>query len=667
MKRKSLFLLCSIFCGAILLSTTAELFSERGMKITIRTKTGKELRLYKDSHALVVGNGTYTHWGELPGALRDVDEVAKVLETHGFEVTVKKDLTKPEFDEIFAKFARVHGKGSDNRLFFYYAGHGHTEKLLDDRDRGYLVMVDAPLPEKDPVGFELSSVDMKSLITQVEKIQARHALFMFDSCFSGEILNTRNLAIPEHISDRVKHPVRQFITAGRADELVPDDSVFKDEFLNLLQGYAREPIEDGYITGEELGQYLKSSVPEYNKGQHPQYGKISNPKLDKGDFVFVLRDRTSSAKTESPGIVEPLETTAMLSVTSMPNHATIYIDNVRIGRTPLNKYEIDTGARRTKQIEVGLEHAGYKSRAARLTLRGGQDTPWNVHLEKLQMATQIYWISYDKIEESTTIKRTNLDGSNVQNLITESQLSDIALDVAGGKMYWTKAGLYKGRRGPPAYDGKIQRANLDGSNVEDLVTGLSATKGIALDVAGGKMYWVHGWNESLGDDLEIRRASLDGSNVETLTRVAGNPWSIALDVADGKMYWTHLSGSNIYRANLNGSNVEAISVNMAERTGIGGIALDVVGSKMYWVTRGANAGVWRANLDGSNTERLVTISGSPGYIALDIAGGKMYWTNYYSDKPDKIHSANLDGSNVETVATAGEFNSGGIALDIPSH
>ena len=37
---------------------------------------------------------------------------------------------------------------------------------------------------------------------------------------------------------------------------------------------------------------------------------------------------------------------------------------------------------------------------------------------------------------------------------------------------------------------KIQRADLDGSNVEDFVTsGLSDPSGIALDVAGGKMYW----------------------------------------------------------------------------------------------------------------------------------------------------------------------------------
>ena len=53
--------------------------------------------------------------------------------------------------------------------------------------------------------------------------------------------------------------------------------------------------------------------------------------------------------------------------------------------------------------------------------------------------------------------------------------------------------------------GKIQRANLDGSGVEDLVTsGLDIPRGIALDLAGGKMYWTDWGTE------KIQRANLDG-------------------------------------------------------------------------------------------------------------------------------------------------------------
>ena len=127
-------------------------------------------------------------------------------------------------------------------------------------------MVDAPLPEKDAINFKLKAMDLALLITQTRLVQSRHVLFVFDSCFSGTILNLRAGVTPEHISDRVKQPVRQFITAGRANEQVPAYSVFKQEFLDLIQGKAKDPFPDGYITGEELGAHLAKKVPEYNNG-----------------------------------------------------------------------------------------------------------------------------------------------------------------------------------------------------------------------------------------------------------------------------------------------------------------------------------------------------------------------------------------------------------------
>ena len=82
--------------------------------------------------------------------------------------------------------------------------------------------------------------------------------------------------------------------------------------------------------------------------------------------------------------------------------------------------------------------------------------------------------------EHEKIQRANLNGTQIQDIVTGlSNPVRIALDVAGGKMYWTDDNM-----------DKIQRSNLDGSNVQDLVTrGLSTPDGIALDVAGGKMYW----------------------------------------------------------------------------------------------------------------------------------------------------------------------------------
>ena len=383
MKKIALSLFFSLCCGVILLIAATELFPQRGMKVTVRTESGEAFDLYKDSYALVIGNGSYpakNGWNPLPGAVNDVKGVAETLERHGFNVTLKIDVTKAEFNKAFSDFIYESGKDKDNRLLFYYAGHGYTTKSATGEDLGYLVMLDTPHPENE-AEFDLYGIDMVKFVSDSKKIHAKHVLFMFDSCFSGTVLNLRNRATPPHITDRIKNPVRQFITAGRADEPVPDRSEFKKAFLNLLEGRVEEPTPDGYLTGIELGDYLYRTVPKFSQGQHPQHGKIHDQQLNTGDFVFVL---PQSRQNGSEGSDVELNTIATLNVTSTPEGATVYVDSTIIGTTPIQGYQIDTGIRLEKQVNVGLELSGYKSRVKKIMLKGGQQFPWDVHLEEME-------------------------------------------------------------------------------------------------------------------------------------------------------------------------------------------------------------------------------------------------------------------------------------------
>ena len=151
-------------------------------------------------------------------------------------------------------------------------------------------------------------------------------------------------------------------------------------------------------------------------------------------------------------------------------------------------------------------------------------------------AQKIYWTDIG----SSRIQRANLDGSVVEDLVTTSVIlpTGIALDVSAGKMYWTEAS--------PA-DFMIMRADLDGANGELLVTGLTSPSGIALDTAAGKMYWT-----DIGTG-KIQRANLDGTALEDLVTIeALTPVGIALDLSIGKMYWTEGSPADfmILRADL---------------------------------------------------------------------------------------------------------------------
>ena len=255
---------------------------------------------------------------------------------------------------------------------------------------------------------------------------------------------------------------------------------------------------------------------------------------------------------------------------------------------------------------------------------------------------KLYWTD----SGTDKIQRSNLDGSGVEDLVTTglSRPSGLALDVSGGKMYWTDWET-----------DKIQRSNLNGSGVEDLVTtGVWTPNGLALDVSGGKMYWTDSGSR------KIRRSNLDGSGVEDLvTTGLSRPSGLALDVSGGKMYWTDWETDKIQRSNLNGSGVEDL-VTTGLRS-LGGLALDVSGGKLYWTDRVTDK-IQRSNLNGSGVEDLVTTGLDwPGGLALDVSGGKLYWTDADTRK---IQRSNLNGSDVEDLVTTGLESPRGLALGL---
>lgn len=258
--------------------------------ILTRAKSGV---LYSESHALIIGVSHYHNgWPDLPGVSEDVIAVKKVLEKHGFQVQESLNPDRQRFDQTLRDFIGKHGQNLNNRLVIYFAGHGHTLVSNDGKARrtGYLVPADAPTVSSDDVGpFKSVAVSMEEVETHARQINSKHALFVFDSCFSGELFKLRG-GVPDSISYKLDEPVRQFITAGTEKQSVPDKSYFRRQFVLALEGEADANC-DGYITGTELGEFLQTTVTNYTKrAQTPQYGKIKDPDLDRGDSVFAILD-----------------------------------------------------------------------------------------------------------------------------------------------------------------------------------------------------------------------------------------------------------------------------------------------------------------------------------------------------------------------------------------
>lgn len=256
----------------------------------------------------------------------------------------------------------------------------------------------------------------------------------------------------------------------------------------------------------------------------------------------------------------------------------------------------------------------------------------------IAQAGEIFWSS-DWYGEPA-LWRAGLDGSNIET-VAEGNTQAIALDMVDFKVYWGQF-LNVGNQ---YYNVTIQRANFDGSAAEtryDLQTfGLYS---MALDRDHG---WIFAslWGED--DCLGIKRFEMhETGDIDDGILIAPGHCihGVAVDPAGGKVYWAEVAPERgIRRAELDGSQVETV---IASSLTSYGVDLDAARDKLYWTQAGPDI-LGRADLDGSNAEILFTheyeYSTSKG-IALDLRADKVYWTSFSWDR-DRLHLADLDGSN----------------------
>ncbi len=351
--RVSALLLCVLVSTVLLFSGAAIGAQTKGLQVFVKDRQGKQVGLYKESHALLIGVGNYTGgWPRLESVPGEIDLLEKALVRQGFDV---KKVMDPDSDKLFAAFDNFideHGFGPDNRLLFFYSGHGHTRK---QGNKGYLVPADAPDPRYDEQGFYRKSLGMNQILTWSRRIEAKHALFLFDSCFSGTIFKSKALPThPPHISHLTSRSVRQYISAGSAGEEVPAKSVFTPLVIRALEGKG-DLNRDGYVTGTEMGLYLQKEVTQYDAGQHSQYGKIRDTDLDEGDFVFLLASSGEVTDTKAPVSVGPR---GRLTVTANVSGAMVYVDGRLVGGVPLISKDVSAGSHRVEVRKEGHETYG---------------------------------------------------------------------------------------------------------------------------------------------------------------------------------------------------------------------------------------------------------------------------------------------------------------------
>jgi peptidoglycan/xylan/chitin deacetylase (PgdA/CDA1 family)/tetratricopeptide (TPR) repeat protein len=265
--------------------------------------TAASRNLYRESWAVIIGINDYRNWPKLRYAVNDANGIEESLVQHfGFQrdhirKLLNGDATRQRIMEVLGdEFTDGKKVQRDDRVFFFFAGHGATRTFEDGRQLGFIVPVDA-----DASNYYSTAISMTSLREASDLIPAKHIYFIMDSCYSGLAL-TRGMGMfskdKSYLDEISRRAAREILTAGGADQQVADDgpgghSVFTWALLEGLEGKA-DLDGNGVITASELGAYVSPIVASFAK-QTPTVGNLVGS--EGGEFMFELQPTALTSNT----------------------------------------------------------------------------------------------------------------------------------------------------------------------------------------------------------------------------------------------------------------------------------------------------------------------------------------------------------------------------------
>ncbi|MDE0012510.1 MAG: hypothetical protein OXU36_15270 [Candidatus Poribacteria bacterium] len=206
-----------------------------------------------------------------------------------------------------------------------------------------------------------------------------------------------------------------------------------------------------------------------------------------------------------------------------------------------------------------IRRSGLNGRNAQ-TLKKLTAVPMGIAVDSA--GSTVYWTN-----SRGRIQSIAAQGSAQLTNLLSNLANPTAIALSNGHVYW----------GEPL--GRIRRASLTGNQIraENIATGLGEP--LSLAIAKGKVYWIE---RDAGGGGRLQRANLDGSGIQQIKAFAsGVPTSFAIDGSDNKIYWTRSTGK-IQRSNLVGKFTTDIVDGLM---GPGSIALGVAATPASVVTQ----------------------------------------------------------------------------------
>lgn len=220
------------------------------------------------------------------------------------------------------------------------------------------------------------------------------------------------------------------------------------------------------------------------------------------------------------------------------------------------------------------------------------------------------------------------DGTGAGSFTRSANVTAVAYHPGIEKVYW-------------AEPGKLYRANLDGSSVEDLnVSGIGRILGaLRIDRVNGKLYFGD------FDNHTLRSSNLTGGSVTTLS-TTNNVSGIGLDIPNSVVYFVE-ADVRIKKINFDGTG--AANLTISSIANIRGLTFDTTSGELYFTKPGLNQAFRVSTSGGAPT--AVSVTGLNFNNGIDIDAGNLFFGNVGNSS---ILKANRDGSSSSALAgTAG--------------
>ena len=248
--------------------------------LSIKKYVPKTITINKNKRALLIGINYTGTSNELYGCISDVNSIKERISNQGFtDINVMTDLTskKATRNNILEAFKNllINSKAGD-LLFCLYSGHGsYTIDRNGDEQDGRDELI---------VSCDLQGVlddELKSLI-QTHLKEGVTLFAMFDSCFSGSVLDLKYQYIDSLNYDKFTENLKQLETKGNVlmisgctDNQTSADAVFGGKpngamTWSLLESLKQKPNCNWRELVKNMRDLLKTSeftqIPQFSSG-----------------------------------------------------------------------------------------------------------------------------------------------------------------------------------------------------------------------------------------------------------------------------------------------------------------------------------------------------------------------------------------------------------------